>query len=162
MTGIFFGSTTGNTENAANEIAAFLGIDSADIHNVGQSSADDTDAYDTLLLGSSTWGSGDLQDDWYDFLDALKAKDLSGKRVGLFGCGDRDSYPDTFCGALREIYDALQGTGCTFIGACEPEDGDDTDAPSCVDGKFVGLTLSEGDGDDQNAARIQHWCDLVK
>lgn len=162
MTGIFYGSTTGNTENVANDIAAALGVDSADVHNVGQSSADDVDAYDTLLLGSSTWGSGDLQDDWYDFLDALKAKDLSGKRVGLFGCGDSSSYPDTFCGAIGDIYDELSGTGATFIGAYEPTDYDVTDSSVCRDGKFVGLAIDEADSDDKNAARLQAWCQLVK
>lgn len=162
MTGIFYGSTTGNTENLAGEIASILGIDSADVHNVGQSSADEVDGYSTLLLGSSTWGSGDLQDDWYDFLDALKEKDLSGKRVALFGCGDSASYPDTFCGALGQIYDALEGTGCVFIGAYEPVDYDVTDSDVCRDGKFVGLAYDEGDSEDKNAARLQSWCELVK
>ena len=94
MTGIFYGSTTGATEQVASDIAQQLGVEAGDIHNVGESSADDVDAYDVLLLGSSTWGAGDLQDDWYDFLDNLKGKDLSGKKVGLFGCGDSGSYPD--------------------------------------------------------------------
>lgn len=162
MTGIFYGSTTGNTENAANEIASILGIDSADIHNVGQSSADETEAYDTLLLGSSTWGCGDLQDDWYDFLDALKEKDLSGKRVGLFGCGDEASYPDTFCGAMAQIYDALEGTGCTFVGAYEPTDYDEIESDVCRDGKLIGLAINESDSEDKNSARLQAWCELVK
>jgi len=162
MTGIFYGSTTGNTEAAAGEIASILGVDSADVHNVGQASADDTDAYTTLLLGSSTWGCGDLQDDWYDFLDALKEKDLSGKRVGLFGCGDSTSYPDSFCGALGQIYDALEGTGCTFVGAYEPADYDVTDSDVCRDGKFVGLAIDEGDSEDKNSARLHAWCELVK
>lgn len=162
MIGIFYGSTTGNTENAANEIASVLGVDSANVFNVGQASADDVDAFDTLLLGSSTWGSGDLQDDWYDFLDALKEKDLSGKKVGLFGCGDSASYPDTFCGALNDIYEALQGTGCTFVGAYEPKDYEVTDSPVCQDGKFVGLAIDEADDEDKNNERLQAWCELVK
>lgn len=162
MIGIFYGSTTGNTESVANEIAGILGVAESDVHNVGEASADDTDAYDTLLLGSSTWGCGDLQDDWYDFLDALKAKDLSGKKVGLFGCGDSGSYPDTFCGALAQIYDALEGTGCTFVGAYEPQDYDVTDSDLCRDGKFVGLAIDEADSEDKNTARLQAWCELVK
>lgn len=157
MTGIFFGSTTGNTEQLAGDIAARLGIADADIHNVGSSSADDTDAYDTLLLGSSTWGCGDLQDDWYDFLDALAAKDLTGKRVALFGCGDSGSYPDTFCGALGQIYDALASTGCTFVGSYEPRDYDVTDSDVCRDGRFVGLAIDESDP-DKTPDRLEAWC----
>ena len=161
-TGIFYGSTTGCTEGVANEIAEVLGIDAADIHNVGEASANDAAAYDTLLLGSSTWGCGDLQDDWYDFLEQLQAADLSGKRVALFGCGDSDSYPDTFCGALGQLYDGLQGTGCAFIGSFEPADYNVTDSDVCRDGQFVGLAIDEADSDDKNRARLEAWCQLVK
>ena len=161
MTGIFYGSTTGSTEEVANELAQKLGVDAADVHNVGESSADDTDKYDFLLLGSSTWGAGDLQDDWYDFLDALKAKDLSGKKVAIFGCGDSESYPDTFCGAISDIYDALQGTGATFVGKYEPEDYEVTDSPVNHDGKFVGLAIDESTP-DKNEARIDKWVELIK
>ena len=83
MIGIYYGSSTGNTEAAANDIAAALGVDAANIHNVGDTDASTVADYDTLLLGSSTWGAGDLQDDWYDFLDNLKAQDLAGKKIGL-------------------------------------------------------------------------------
>lgn len=160
--GIFYGSTTGNTEAAAQQIAEILGVDSADIHNVGEASADEAQNYDELLLGSSTWGCGDLQDDWYDFLEALGALDLSGKKVGLFGCGDSDSYGDTFCGALGQLYDGLQSTGCEFVGAYEPTDYNVTDSDVCRDGKFVGLAIDESDSDDKNQARLQSWCEAVK
>ena len=160
-TGIFFGSTTGNTESVAQEIAQTLGIDAADIHNVGTTDASEVQNYDTILLGSSTWGCGDLQDDWYDFLDALSALDLSGKRVGLFGCGDSDSYSDTFCGALGQIFDGLQSTGCTFVGAYEPTDYNVTDSDVCRGGKFVGLAIDESDSEDKNHARLEAWCKLV-
>lgn len=162
MTGIFFGSTTGNTEEVANQIAQTLGVDAADVHNVGSTSADVALNYDKLLLGSSTWGCGDLQDDWYDFLDALSTLNLSGKEVGIFGCGDSDSYGDTFCGAIAQIYDGLQNSGCTFIGAYEPTDYNVTDSDVCRDGKFVGLAIDESDDDDKNQARLAAWCELVK
>ena len=91
MTGIFFGSTTGTTESVAARIAERLGVAQADVHNVAAASVEDVKKYDLLLLGSSTWGSGELQDDWPGFLDKLGKEDLSGRRVALFGCGgDRD------------------------------------------------------------------------
>ena len=64
MTGIFFGSTTGTTESVAARIAERLGVAQADVHNVAAASVEDVKKYDLLLLGSSTWGSGELQDDW--------------------------------------------------------------------------------------------------
>ena len=56
-----------------------------------------------LILGSSTWGCGDLQDDWYDGVEILKKADLTGKKVALFACGDGESYGDTFCEAMTHI-----------------------------------------------------------
>ena len=34
-----------------------------------------------LILGTSTWGAGEMQDDWYDGIKTLKGADLSGKTV---------------------------------------------------------------------------------
>lgn len=161
MIGIYYGSSTGNTEAAANDIAAALGVDAADVHNVSDTDASTVAGYDTLVLGSSTWGAGDLQDDWYDFLDNLKAQDLSGKKIALFGCGDSDSYGDTFCGALAQIYDALQDSGATFIGQVDPEGYQVTDSEINRDGKFIGLALDAAD-EDKNPERIANWVALIK
>ena len=157
MTGIFYGSSTGMTEALAGRIAEKLGIDSSDVHNVADASADAVGNYDLLLLGSSTWGAGELQDDWYSFVDELKTKDLSGKRVAFFGCGDSESFPDTFCDALGILRDELAGTGCTFVGAYAPEDYAVTDSSVCRDGLFVGLAADETNESDKTDARIDRW-----
>lgn len=156
MIGIFYGSTMGNTEAAANSIAQALSIDAAQVHNVGDTGVDAVAQYDTLLLGSSTWGAGDLQDDWYDFLDALKAQDLSGKRVALFGCGDSDSYPDTFCNAMAQIFDGLAETGATFVGAVDASSYPSAESDAVRDGHFVGLALDDADT-DSHEERIAAW-----
>ena len=61
MTAVIFGSTMGNAEEAANKIAANLGIDT--VLNIAETSASEINGFDKLIIGSSTWGSGDLQDD---------------------------------------------------------------------------------------------------
>lgn len=55
ITGIFFGSDTGNTENIAKMIQKQLGKDVADVHDIAKSSKEDLEAYDILLLGIPTW-----------------------------------------------------------------------------------------------------------
>ena len=60
-TGVFYGSTTGTTESVANLIAEKLGIAQADVHDVSKMSADVAGAYEALILGTSTWGDGELQ-----------------------------------------------------------------------------------------------------
>ena len=163
MTGIFFGSTTGTTESVANQIAQELGISSTDIHNVSETPVEATDKYDCLLLGSSTWGCGELQDDWYDFIKSLKNQNLNGKKVGIFGCGDGESYPDTFCDAVGLIYDELSENGCNFIGSFEPKDYTITDSLICKNGKFVGLAIDDCNESSQKVSeRIHEWCNLIK
>ena len=161
MTGIFYGSTTGTTEAVAQDIAKQLGVASADVHNVADASADEANKYDLLVLGSSTWGSGELQDDWYPFLDALKAKDLAGKKVALFGCGDSASYPDSFCDALAEIRDGLEATGCTFVGALDAAEYDGCTSRICRDGKVIGLAVDDGASEAVSDARMEKWIAAV-
>lgn len=161
MTGIFYGSTTGSTEAVAQDIAKQLGIAEGDLHNVANASADETEKYDLLLLGSSTWGCGDLQDDWYGFLDQLKSRNLQGKKVALFGCGDSGSYPDTFCDAIGLIYEALQATGCTFVGSFDPQGYGPTSSLVCADGRFLGLAIDES-APEKTDDRVAAWCQQLK
>ena len=82
--GIFYGSSTGTTEGIAKRIAEKLGVEDKDIHDVSNASPADVAPYEILLLGCSTWGAGDLQDDWDSYLGKLKKLDLSEKTVALF------------------------------------------------------------------------------
>ena len=157
MTGIFYGSTTGSTEAVAQDIAKQLGIAYADVHNVADASADETDKYDLLVLGSPTWGNGDLQDDWYGFLDRLKTRDLTGRKVALFGCGDSASSPDSFCDALAEIRDGLEATGCTFVGALDAAEYDGCASRICRDGTVFGLSVDDGAAEAVSDARMEKW-----
>ena len=129
----------------------------AEVINVADLTADQLAEADNIVLGTSTWGAGELQDDWYDGVNVVKSANLSGKRVALFGCGDSASYSDTFCGGMKELYDAAVAAGATVVGAV-PTDGytfDDSDA--VVDGQFVGLALDEVNEDDKTSERISAW-----
>lgn len=161
-TGIFYGSSSGTTENIANVIASKLGIDSADLHNVADASPDDVLKYDVILLGSSTWGAGDLQDGWFDFLPKIAALDLSGKIVAIFGCGDSCSFGDTFCDAIGTIYNDMQATGCRFVGAVDASGYTFDDSTACIDGMFVGLALDDVNEDSLTEPRIDAWVEQLK
>lgn len=159
---IIYGSTTGTTEDIARRIASRLGIADSDMINAADVTAEKVVPYDVLIIGSSTWGAGDLQDDWYTALDCLKQLDLAGKTVALFGCGDSSSFSDTFCDAIGTLYGDLKSTGCTF---CEglPVDGYTFDSSTAVvDGRFVGLALDEMNEPDRTDERIDAWLPKVK
>ena len=99
-TGIFYGSTTGTTESVARLIAEKLGVSPENVHDVSKLDVALVESYEALILGTSTWGDGELQDDWYDGIKVLKNANLSGKTIALFGCGDSESYSDTFCDGM--------------------------------------------------------------
>lgn len=128
----------------------------------GRHSAETVGAYKNLLLGTSTWGAGELQDDWYDGLEKLKGADLSGKTIALFGCGDCESYGDTFCGALAEIYEGLKGSGAKFVGQVPVDGYTFGDSAAVVDGMFLGLALDDINEDDKTDGRIDAWVEEIK
>ena len=72
-TGIFYGSSTGTCEDLANQIADKMGVAASDVYSADKLSADLVKEYDLLILGTSTWGDGELQDDWYDGIKVLKS-----------------------------------------------------------------------------------------
>lgn len=159
---IIYGSSTGTCQAIADKIAAKLGVDSADVYDVANIDASTVEGYQNLLLGTSTWGAGELQDDWYDGLEKIKGADLSGKTVALFGCGDSESYSDTFCGAMAEIYDGLKDSGAKFVGAVATDGYTYDDSAAVIDGKFIGLALDDVNEDDKTDGRIDAWVDDIK
>ena len=152
---IIYGTSTGVCEDLANRIGTKLGVDN--IINV--TNLDDNVIADNenLILGTSTWGAGEVQDDWYDGIRIIKSANLNGKTVALFGCGDSESYPDTFVGGMAEIYHAVTDAGAQVIGAVATEGYTFDDSESVVDGKFVGLALDEVNEDSKTDERIDAW-----
>ncbi len=156
-TAIIFGSTTGMTEDIANKIASQLNISKDNVYEVAKITPEIISKYDVLLLGSSTWGSGELQDDWYDGVEVLKKSDLNGKKISFFGTGDSESYSDTFCDAIGLIYKEIKSSGATFIGQVDASEYTFDDSIAVENGKFVGLALDETNESNKTDDRINRW-----
>ncbi len=160
-TGIFYGSTTGATLEVAEMIAKCLGIKESDIHNVATTAPSAVAPYEILILGTSTWGDGEMQDNMDDFSRGLDVLDLNGKDIALFGCGD-ETMNDTFCNAVGELYSRLKDTGARFIGQGFTTEGYVFDhSKAVVDGKSVGLLLDNVNHPDTVQSRIEAWCKTV-
>lgn len=152
--GVFFGSSTGNTEDAAKEIAQQLGGEATEISSTSE---DEILACDYIVFGVSTWGAGDLQDDFDDFMGTLEGMDFSGKKVAVFGLGDQEGYPDTFIDAVGIVAKAVKGAGGELVGAVAT-DGYEYDSSEAEEGgKFLGLPLDEDNQSDLSAERISAW-----
>lgn len=162
-TAIFYGSSTGQTRDVAFKIADKLGISPADIYDVAQTEPSVTADYDNLILGSSTWGDGELEKDWYDFIDGLQSIYLKGKNIALFGLGDT-TMSDTFCDAVGELRNRLGETRATFVGEGFPYDGFEFNKSKAVDedGRAVGLLLDNVNHEILTDGRIEAWTEILK
>ena len=140
--GIFFGSDTGKTRKVAKMIHEALASDAvAAPVNINKASIDDLLAFDALILGTPTLGTGQLPgldaecqaESWGEFVPELESADLAGKTVALFGLGDQQSYPDDFVSAMGELYDLVTGAGAEVVGFW-PNSGYEFADSSALDG----------------------------
>ena len=69
--GLFYGSTTGNTENAADIIAKKFG-DGLVAETIDRVSKNDIESFDVLIFGISTWNIGQLEMTWEYFFPELE------------------------------------------------------------------------------------------
>ena len=157
--GIFFGSTTGVTEDIAHKIAEK--IDGAEVFNI-DGNVDELENYDVLLLGTSTWGFGDLQDDWQAVLDDLANLNLAGKKVAYFGSGDQGTFSDTFMDGIAIIDEEIQKTGATIIGKTSTEGYEFNESRAAKDGEFLGLALDEVNQSELTDERIDAWVEQIQ
>ena len=160
-TAIFYASSTGNTQIIAKEISRQLGdITLFDIADEGISQMSE---FDTIILGLSTWGEGELQDDWDDVWDDLKDIDFSNKTVALFGLGDQEDYGYNFVDAIGIAYEELENRAAHIIGKTSiSDDYFYEESRAVVDGKFVGLALDEDNQESLTNQRVLSWCEEIK
>lgn len=157
--GIFYGSTTGVTEDIAGRIAEQF--EDAEVLNIS-GNEDRLEEFDVLILGTSTWGFGDLQDDWVAALDGLSSLNLSDKKVAYFGLGDQETFADTFIDGVGIINDEIEKTGATIIGQTDTDGYTFSESRALVDGKFLGLALDEVNQSDLTDERVEKWTAELK
>ena len=155
---VIYGSSTGTCEAIAEKIASKLGCKALNVQELNDAIVAENQ---NLILGTSTWGAGEMQDDWYDGLKTLQNADLKGKTVAFFGCGDAWSYSDTFVGGMGELYKSIKESGARFIGSVDTTDYKFDDSEAVIDGKFIGLPLDDINEDDKTDSRIDAWLNVI-
>ncbi len=123
---ILYGSTTGNTQNVSETIEGILTEKGSDVtvESVSDADSDAIAAADLVLLGCSTWGEGELQEDFIDFYEDMSSDDFSGKNVAVFGCGDSAMFPHVFCEAVKLIEEKVADCGANVLCEGLKVDGD--------------------------------------
>ncbi|MCD8385911.1 MAG: flavodoxin [Bacteroidales bacterium] len=161
MIGIFYGSATGSTADVAYKLAEALGIDSTNVFDVAKVAPSKLGDYDVLLLGTSTWGVGDMEDDWEDFINGAEELDLKDKKIAVFGCGD-ESMSDSFCSGVGKLYQRMQKTGATFIAPYNTDGYEYNQTDAKIDGQIVGLLIDNVNHPDLTQAKVDEWAKIVK
>jgi flavodoxin I len=160
--GIFYGSTTGNTEKVAGLIRQAFGNEKADVFNVDTTELADVEKYTFLIFGVSTWGVSDLQDDFEDFMEILDKVDFSGKKVALFGLGDQSTYTDSFVDAMGVLYDRLKKRKVNIVGFVSRKGYNFTASMALVKDQLVGLALDEEFESHLTGKRVADWVEGLK
>ncbi|KFN40714.1 MAG: flavodoxin [Sulfuricurvum sp. MLSB] len=162
--GIFFGSSTGATREAAEVLADEIkGAELIDMEE-DFDGIDQFEDYDVLLIGSSTWGQGDPQRDWVDPLYELSndQPDLSGKKVAFFGAGDQKTHGEHFVSALGKMHDLFVSLGASAYGYTPTEGFDYEYSLAEKEGKFCGLAFDNVNQEDLTEERVTQWAGQLK
>ncbi len=159
--GIFYGSSTGNTKDVSVKLHGAFGAD-ADLHNITDVDADTIAEYPYVIFATSTWGSGDLQDDWEDFFPNLDDVDFSSKKVAIMGLGDQENYPDTFADAIAVLAEKVQEKGGVLVGFTSTDGYTYDNSEAEEDGRFMGLVIDEDSQSGLTDERIKHWVAALK
>lgn len=181
---IVLGTSTGTTEDIANDIADGLrercnaSIALVDVADITALPPDERSAawrarlsgVELLIVGCPTWDIGQLQADWRELLGgfeqparrgapgSLAGLELRGVTAVFFGLGDQAGYPDTYQDAMGILHDAFEAAGARVgLGHTAPS-GDTFEASrALVDGRFCGLAIDEDSLPQQTEGRVRRW-----
>lgn len=168
--GIFFGTDTGSTRLVAKKIFSILGTDIAGKpKNINRTTIAELLQYDALILGTPSYGVGDLpglavgcqEANWAEFVPYLDDVDLSGKRVALFGLGHQERYASRFASSLIQLYRAFYGQGADIVGRWSTEGYQFEHSDAVIDNQFVGLVLDQRGQPHLTDERLQRWLGQV-
>jgi flavodoxin I len=189
--GLFYGSTTAKTDAIAELIRNEFGGGMVKLHCMAEARKEDFAKYEYLIIGTPTWGIGQLQIDWEAFFPELDEIDFSGKQVAYFGLGDQVGYPYNFLDAMGILFEKITSRGGARIGSWPAKgynfkeskalinarfnrlgNGSITSLESkliqlahgaeFIDEEFVGLAIDEDNQPHLTEERISVWVSQIK
>lgn len=188
--GLFYGSTTGNTDAIAELIRDEFGSGIVRLHCIAEANTQDFTNYNNFIIGTPTWEIGKLQSDWEVFFPKLDEIDFKGKKVAYFGLGDQIGYPYNFLDAMGILASKITSLGGIRIGSwsCEGYYFQDSKALiqstytlsvngsktlleskqlangayAFIQREFVGLAIDEDNQPDLTEIRIGIWVNQIR
>lgn len=129
---LLWASKNGHTKALADQIAEVLNREgfSVEVENALDQGARDFSGYTALVMGSPTYGRGDLHPDWDGTERAFRDRSFNGLAGAVFGCGS-SRYPTAF-GAVDILENRWKNNGGKLLlpalksdalGGFPPEEG---------------------------------------
>lgn len=161
--GIFYGSSGGNTEEAAEKILEAFELPDSHLHDISETDIEAFDLYDMIIFASSSTGTGNMQPDWAEFREELESLDFSDKTVAFVGMGDQMMFPDSFLGGISHLYSIVAGLAEKVVGDKWPVEGYEFNKSRFVKkGEFLGLALDADNQPELTEERIEKWVRQIK
>lgn len=162
--GLFFGSSTGNTEavayNIKDEFNNYPDWE-VEVHNIGASTPEQLLSYSYLILGVPTWNVGQMQDDWEIFLPRFAEMDLTGKKVAIFGLGDQNGYGFNFLDAAGMLADEVLVRGANLMGLWPIKSYEFEESRNQMEDHFMTLGVDQEGQADMTPKRVKEWVKQV-
>jgi flavodoxin I len=159
--GLFYGSSAGNTEDAAQMIKKeFDALQPGVVSMVNVATYGDLkvmESYDKIIMGASSWLDGGLQEDWFRALPQLDEVNLQGKQVAVFGLGDQRNYPGAFQDAIGILATRARKRGGELVGTWPTEGYTFTHSQGVENGVFLGLALDNDNQLHLTMQRVKSW-----
>jgi len=164
--GIFYASAGGNTTIIAEALKEAFEVEDDDcvLMEDDFDSVEQFENYDTLFIGSSSWGQGDFHFSWVDPIFEMGSENISlmGKTVALFGAGDAKTHGEHFCSALGKLHKVFTKAGASIVGFVDKDDYNYTASLAEIEGKLCGLAIDNINEPDKTGKRIENWIEQLK
>jgi len=172
--GVFYGTSTGNTEEVAEMIFDELENNNVDVEGPFDVDSDENviemfNKCDVLVVGAPTWNTGadtersgtGWDELFYSSIPEQK-QNLKNKKVAVFGLGDQLSYGENYADATGELHDVFENCGCNMLGYTSQK-GYQHEASKAIRGEqFCGLLCDMINQDDMTEDRITNWIAQLK
>lgn len=164
--GLFFGTETCTTRLIAKKIQKKLGDElCAKPLNVNRIAPADLLQYDALILGTPSYGVGEipglaagcLENNWAEFLAGMPDADLTGKRIAFFGLGAQERYADRFASSLFALHQWFAERGAEIVGDWPVAGYTFEKSAAVVNGRFLGLIIDQRTQGMHTDERIDTW-----
>jgi flavodoxin len=126
---VIYATLTGNSESVAKTVRKELDNSAFETQLISgpDLKKEEIEQNDLFIIVTSTWGAGQINEEFPNVIDQLTNSDLTDKRFALIGLGDMMYGEYYFCKAIDEASQIIMNSNGSTIGDILRIDGDITE-----------------------------------